>query len=241
MGDIFVGGRTYDVQVWTPPHLRHSVSSVEQLLIDTPTRQRVRLGEVANLSLLPTPNSIKREGGSRRIDVQANVAGRDLASVALEVQAALQTVAFPLEYRAVLQGEYVELRRPEPAPAVLALLAVGILLALQLSFRSWRLATLSFLTLPSALVGGVLATLFAGGVISLGSLVGFLTVLGIAARNGIMMINHFQHLEHHEGEPFGMQPRAARRQRTAASDTDDSWRHRLCDPTFDDLRQPART
>ena len=82
---------------------------------------------------------------------------------------------------------------------------MGILLVLQMSFQSWRLAILNFLTLPSALVGGVLATLFAGGVISLGSLVGFLTVLGIAARNGIMMINHFQHLERHEGEPFGMQ------------------------------------
>ena len=82
VGDIFVDGRTHDVQVWTPPGCAHSVSSVEQLLIDTPTRERVRLGDVANLRVIATPNSIKREGGSRRIDVQANVAGRDLASVA---------------------------------------------------------------------------------------------------------------------------------------------------------------
>src|SRR5258708_9311107 len=75
---------------------------------------------------------------------------------------------------------------------------------LQQSFDSWRLATLSFLTLPSALVGGVLAAWLAGGVISLGSLIGFLTVLGIAARNGIIMINHFQHLERHEGATFGI-------------------------------------
>ena len=81
--------------------------------------------------------------------------------------------------------------------------AVGIFLLLHTSFGSWRLATLSFLTLPSALVGGVLAAYFGDGVISLGSLVGFLTVLGIAARNGIMMINHFQHLERDEGETFG--------------------------------------
>ena len=119
VGDIFVGGRTHDVQVWTPPRLRHSVSSVEQLLIDTPTNRHVRLGEVANLRLLATPNSIKREGGSRRIDVQANVAGRDLASVATEVQAALQTVDFPLGYHAVLQGEYHRAARGAgPAPAV---------------------------------------------------------------------------------------------------------------------------
>lgn len=85
--------------------------------------------------------------------------------------------------------------------AILAM--VGIFLLLQLSFRSWRLATLSFLTLPSALVGGVLAAFAAGGVITLGALVGFLSVLGIAARNGIMMINHFQHLEQFEGVTFG--------------------------------------
>jgi Cu/Ag efflux pump CusA len=85
---------------------------------------------------------------------------------------------------------------------MLALAVIFVLL--QQSFDSWRLAALSFLTLPSALVGGILAAWLAGGVISLGSLVGFLTVLGIAARNGIIMINHFQHLERNEGEMFGM-------------------------------------
>jgi Cu/Ag efflux pump CusA len=74
-----------------------------------------------------------------------------------------------------------------------------------MSFQSWRLAILNFLILPFALVGGVLATLLAGAVVSLGSLVGFLTVLGIAARNGIMMVNHFQHLERYEGETFDLQ------------------------------------
>ena len=85
------------------------------------------------------------------------------------------------------------------------LAGLGILLVLQMSFHSWRLAILNFLILPFALVGGILATMLTGGVISLGSLVGFLTVLGIAARNGIMMVNHFQHLERYEGEPFGLE------------------------------------
>jgi Cu/Ag efflux pump CusA len=80
---------------------------------------------------------------------------------------------------------------------------IGILLLLQAAFASTRLALLVFFTLPSALVGGVLAAWLGGAVLSLGSLVGFLTVLGIAARNGIMMINHFQHLEQFEGEVFG--------------------------------------
>src|SRR5258705_1334964 len=175
------------------------------MLIDTPTGQRVRLASVADVSIQPTPNVIKREASSRRIDVQANVRGRDLAAVAGDVQARLQKMAFPLGYYAVLQGEYAELRSARERLQLFAVLALaGILVLLRQSFESWRLATLSFLTLPSALVGGVLAAWLAGGVVSLGSLVGFLTVLGIAARNGIIMINHFQHLERHEGEAFGM-------------------------------------
>jgi CzcA family heavy metal efflux pump len=205
VGDIFIEGRTYDVQVWTAPEARHSLDSVRDMLIDTPAGPRVRLSEVADVSVQPTPNVIKREASSRRIDVQANVRGRDLAAVAGDVQARLHKMEFPLGYYAVLQGEYAELRAARERLQLFAVLAVaGIFILLRQSFDSWRLATLSFLTLPSALVGGVLAAWLAGGVISLGSLIGFLTVLGIAARNGIIMINHFQHLERYEGETFGM-------------------------------------
>jgi CzcA family heavy metal efflux pump len=205
VGDIFWGGRTYDVQVWTTPDRRHSFSSVERMLIDTPMGDRVHLNEVADVQIVPTPNVIKREDGSRRIDVQADVKGRDLASVAQDVQRRLAAMKFPLGYHAIIQGAYVELQSAQADLQVFAILAlVGIFLLLQLSFRSWRLAVLSFLTLPSALVGGVLAAFAAGGVITLGSLVGFLSVLGIAARNGIMMISHFQHLERFEGETFGL-------------------------------------
>jgi CzcA family heavy metal efflux pump len=206
VGDIFIDGRTYDVHVWTPPEFRRSLDSVRGMQINTPTGKRVRLAEVADVSIQPTPNIIRREGGSRRIDVQANVGGRDLGAVAKDVQARLDKLSFPLGYYAVLQGEYQELsaaRRRIDLFGVLALAAIFVLL--QQSFGSWRLATLSFLTLPSALVGGVLAAWLAGGIISLGSLIGFLTVLGIAARNGIIMINHFQHLERYEGEAFGLE------------------------------------
>jgi CzcA family heavy metal efflux pump len=205
VGDIFSDGRAYDVQVWTTPEWRHSLTSVEQMLIDTPTGQRVRLKDVADVRIMPTPNVIKREGGSRRIDIQAGVEGRDLAAVAQDVQQRLDTIKFPLGYHAILQGAYVELQSAQSNLQLFAIAALaGILLLLQLSFRSWRIATLSFLTLPSALVGGVLAAYAAGGIITLGSLVGFLSVLGIAARNGIMMISHFQHLELYENEPFGL-------------------------------------
>jgi Cu/Ag efflux pump CusA len=206
VGDIFIEGRTYDVQVWTAEEFRRSVDSVREMLIDTPTGQRVKLSEVADVDIGPTPNVIKREASSRRIDVQANVRGRDLGAVASDVQSRLQKLTFPLGYYAVLQGEYQELSAARNRLQLLAVLALAVIFVLlQQSFGSWRLATLSFLTLPSALVGGVLAAWLAGGVISLGSLIGFLTVLGIAARNGIIMINHFQHLERYEGETFGIE------------------------------------
>jgi multidrug efflux pump subunit AcrB len=142
----------------------------------------------------------------RSIDVGANIDGsRDLASVVADVETALGEVDWPLEFRAEMLGEYTE--RQAASKRLLwsaAAAALVILLLLQASYRSWRLATLTFLTLPVALVGGVLAAyLFGGGVISLGSLVGFLTVFGIVARNGIMLISHAQHLEQVEGERFG--------------------------------------
>jgi Cu/Ag efflux pump CusA len=101
-------------------------------------------------------------------------------------------------------GEYQERQAAQDRLLLFALAAaIGVFLLLQAAFGSTRLAILSFLTLPSALVGGILAAWLGSGVISLGTLVGFFTVLGIAARNGIMMINHFQHLEKYEGETFG--------------------------------------
>ncbi len=205
VGDIFNGGRTYDVHVWTDKESRHSLHALQQMLINTPTGKTVRLSEVADVKVAPTPNSISREGGSRRIDVHSNVKGRDLASVAEDVQDRIHKIDFPIGYRAVLQGEYAELRAARTRITLYSLLAAAaIFLLLHLSLGDWRLATMTFLTLPFALVGGILASFAGGGVISLGSLVGFLTVLGIAARNGIMMISHFQHLEKYEGEPFGL-------------------------------------
>jgi len=81
---------------------------------------------------------------------------------------------------------------------------IGIFLLLQACFGSWRLALINFLALPAAIAGGVLAALASGGAISLGSIVGFLAVLGIAARNGLLLINHYQRLEQREGVPFGV-------------------------------------
>ena len=204
VADIFRAGKAYDVQVWSTPATRQSVTDIRDLLIDTPGGGHVRLGDVARVSVKPTPNVVERDNNSRRIDVGANVRGHDLGSVAREVERRLEDIRFPRGYDAEVLGEYQERQAAQRRLLVFAVgAAVGVFLLLQASFGSFQLAALSLLTLPMALVGGVLAAYLGGGVISLGSLVGFFTVMGIAARNGILLINHYQHLERYEGERFG--------------------------------------
>ncbi|CAA9283462.1 MAG: Cobalt-zinc-cadmium resistance protein CzcA; Cation efflux system protein CusA, partial [uncultured Chloroflexia bacterium] len=205
VGNLFESQKVFDVMVVGTPEVRSDLSDIRNLLIDTPAGGHVRLAEVADVRVAPTPNVINREGASRRIDVQANVQGRDLSAVVGDVERALEEIDFPLEYHPEILGEYAELQSAQRNLMGFTVAAVvGIFLMLQASFRSWRLAVLAFLALPAALAGGVIAAYVGGGVISLGSLVGFLTVLGIAARNGIMLINHYQHLEQFEGESFGL-------------------------------------
>jgi CzcA family heavy metal efflux pump len=205
VGDIFVDGKTYDVNVWSTPQTRNSLTSIRELLIDTPGGGHVRLSEVADVRIAPVPNVIEREGQSRKIDVSANVRGRDLGSVAADVEAAVEQVEFPLEFHAELVGEYAEREAAQSQLLVAGGVAVvAIFFLLYTSFEKWRLAILTFFTLPWALVGGLLAAYLTSGILSLGSLVGLLTILGIATRNGIMMISHFQHLEEQEGQTFGL-------------------------------------
>jgi CzcA family heavy metal efflux pump len=204
VGDIFRAGRAYDVVVWSPERTRHSFADIENLPIDLPSGGHIRLGEVATVALQPNPNAIDRQGDSRYLDVGAAVEGRDLGSVVNEIRQKLGPVQLARGYHVELLGEYQERQAAQSRLLESAIIAgLLILLLLQASFRNWRLAILLFLTLPMALVGGVLAAWIAGGIVSLGSLVGFFTVFGIAARNGILLINHCQHLEEQEGMAFG--------------------------------------
>jgi Cu/Ag efflux pump CusA len=205
IGDLFRDGKAYDVNVWSTPATRNSLHDIRDLPIDKPGGGHVRLGDVADVRIAPAQSVIYRENDSRRIDVSGNVRDRDLAATMADVNSRIQKVSFPLGYHAEVIGEYAERQAAENRLLLFAVAAAfGVFLILLASFGNTRLAILGFLTLPSALVGGLLAAYFTGAVISLGSLVGFLTVFGIAARNKIMLINHYQHLERYEGETFGL-------------------------------------
>jgi CzcA family heavy metal efflux pump len=204
VGSLFEDQKVFEVVVWGIPEIRHSLSSIRDLLIETPTGGYVRLGDVADVRVASSPSSIKREGVARRIDIGANVRGRDLEAVARDVQAAIARVEFPLEHHAELLGGYAEkLALREQVIAFAAAAAILVFLLLQAAFGSWRLAAMVFLTLPAALAGGLLVAVAAGGVISLGSIAGFIAVFGLAARSAILLVSQYQRLEREEGESSG--------------------------------------
>jgi Cu/Ag efflux pump CusA len=204
VGQVYEGERAFDVVVWGEPAVRRDPGGIRSLDIALPGGGTAPLSELATVSIVPALNEITRENNSRKLDVTANVSGRDLGSVAREVEAEVHKLRFPVGYHPEFLGEYAA--RQAASRQILALSAlalVGILLILYSDFDSARLAALLFLTLPFALVGGILAALVNGAVLSLGALVGLVTVLGIAARNGIMLVSHYRHLEEQENVPFG--------------------------------------
>ena len=196
VGSVFEGQKVFDVIVQGVPETRRSVADVRNLLIDTPGGGHVRLAEVADVRVRATPDVIERDAVSRRLDVEAEVSGRRLGSVASDVEARLAGMSFPLEYHAevLTRTTAQEIGATRMLAFALGCAIAGFLLC-QAALRSWRLGAVTFLTLPVALVGGVLAALIAGAGLTLGSMVGLLALLGIAARSGLVLIRHLQELE----------------------------------------------
>lgn len=167
------------------------------MLVDTPAGPRIPLGSVANIQEDRSPNFIMREGVQRRIVVQCNVVGRDLRSTVQEIeQRAGQALKLPQGYRIEYGGQFESLERAYQRLTLRGIgVIVGIFLILGTAFGSYKDALIIMLNLPLALVGGVAGAYLAGGVLSLASMVGFITLFGIATRNGIMMISHIRHLQ----------------------------------------------
>jgi CzcA family heavy metal efflux pump len=204
VGDLWTSGRVYDVRVWGVPEVRGDLTAIENLKIEGAGGRQVPLNAIADVTVAPTPNVILHDGLFRYIDITSNVRGRDLGAVAGEVEDAVAAMSFPQGYHPEVLGEFAERQAAQQKLVAWSALAIVVILfLLQIAFRSWRLAFVTLLTLPVALIGGVIAAFLTDRMISLGSLVGFLTVLGIAARNGIMLISHYQHLEREEGMEFG--------------------------------------
>jgi CzcA family heavy metal efflux pump len=204
VGFLYQQQKIFEVVVWGASEARRSLSNVHDFLIETPAGDHVRLAEIATVSIQPTPAVIRRNAISNYVDVTANVRGRDVVSTVRDVEQRLQQIKFPLEYHPELLGEYAERQTARARTmAIVAVAAIAILLVLQAAFGSWSLATMTFLLLPLSLAGGVAAAYLDGGIVSLGSLVGFLAVLGISVRNGLLLIDTYRRRAR-QGEKFGV-------------------------------------
>lgn len=201
VGALFEEQKVFDVVVWGVPDIRESLTNIRELLIEAPTGY-VRLGDVANVQIVSAPTVIHREGISPYVDVAFSVQGRDARAVITDIQTTLKTFAFPLEYHATVLNQNTTAQATQQRLLLAVLVAViGVILLLQAAFDSWRMASVTFVALLSALAGGALA-LLVGGTLSLGAFFGLFAVLGIATRNAVLLVKHCQRLEE-AGEAFG--------------------------------------
>lgn len=199
---VLEGQISFPMVLRYPESQQQDLQSIGRTLIDSPAGAKVPLEAVADLYEDRGPNFISREAVQRKIVVQCNVAGRDLRGVVNEIRAAVQDqVRFPQGYRVEYGGQF---ESEASASRMLTILGCGailaILLLLSTAFQSIRDALIVMLNLPLALVGGVAGVYVAGGVLSVASIIGFITLFGIATRNGIMLISHIRHLREVEGE-----------------------------------------
>ncbi len=181
--------------------MKASSREVRNVLVDTHDGTKIPLKTVARISEERGPNLVMRENAHRRIIVQCNVAGRDLGGVVDDIRLAVAAqVELPQGYYVKYGGQFESAEQTRRQLAILGLVVVlGIGFLLHVVFRSVRDAALIMLNLPLALIGGIAGVYLSGGVLSVASLIGFISVFGIAARNGIMMVSHIRHLQRFEG------------------------------------------
>ena len=201
VSQVLEGRYAFDLVVRVQPGDGQSAEVLRKLPVDVPSGGKVPLGAVADVVRDTGPNRVSREDVERKIVVMCNVADRDVASVVGDCQARVDPILKQkLGYRVEYGGQF---EAAEAANRMLLWLGLGVILSigflLHVAFGSARDALLVMLNLPLALIGGVVGVFVSGGVLSVASVIGFITVFGIATRNGIMLVSHIKHLQEHEG------------------------------------------
>jgi CzcA family heavy metal efflux pump len=196
------GEAAFDLVVRYPLDARKDFDSIRELRLAAPSGAKIPLHAVADVRKDQGPNSISRENVQRKIVVMCNVGGRDLGGVVDDVRARVdQSVALPAGYHIEYGGQFESAAEASRTLLLLgALVTVGIVALLIIALRSARDALLVVVNLPLALIGGVVGVFLSGGVLSVASLIGFITLFGIATRNGLMLVSHIRHLIEEEGE-----------------------------------------
>ena len=189
-------GRAFDLTVRMSAHDLSTIDHIRQLLIDTPDGRKVPLSEVCEVTSTAGPNTISRENAQRKLVVSANVEGRDMRSVVTDMRRAIEEeIHLPEGYRVEYGGQF---ESEETASRLLLALSVVsifvIYLLLYLQFRSAKQALVVLLSLPLALIGGVMALVVTGGVVSIPAIIGFISLFGIATRGGMLLVDRYNEL-----------------------------------------------
>lgn len=204
VSQIIQGQQSFDLVVRVADSVRSNIEQIRNTPLATSSGALIPLNQIATVELENSINAVNHENTQRRIVVSANVQGRDLGSTVEDMRAAVQqNIQLPQGYYIEWGGQFESQQSASRLITILSLFSfAGIFLVLYSHFKSWQLAVQIMLNIPLALIGSVIAVFLTGGVISIATLVGFITLTGIASRNGIMMISHYIHLVEHEGEKF---------------------------------------
>jgi CzcA family heavy metal efflux pump len=206
VGAVLDGERSHDIVMRLKDDARDSAEAIRQIPIDTEDDHIVPLDLVADIEEAKGANLINRENAQRRIIIQANSSARDLVGVVDKIKETIaEKVDLPEGYYLVYSGQFESQASASKMIALLSLLSfLGMFIVLYAHFKSANLAVQVMLAIPLAFIGAAIGIWLTGGIFSIATLVGFITLTGIAARNGIMMIAHYLHLMEHEGEKFDL-------------------------------------
>ncbi len=204
VGEVLDGQRRFDLVVKFPDESRNDIDSLNDVLIDTPEGNLIPLRAVANVIESRGPNQILRENVQRRIVIQSNVSGRDLNSVITDIQKRIsEHVKLPEGYFITYGGQFESQQHAMKKMLILSIFSLsGMFIVLYAHFKSAPIVMQILLNIPFALICSVVGIWLTGGVASVASVVAFITLCGIASRNGIMMLSHYMHLMRYEGEKF---------------------------------------
>jgi len=195
--EVYEGQYSFDLVLRLTPEYTSGIEGIKSALIDTGSGGKVPLEEVADIVSVMGPNSISRENVQRKMVVSVNVSGRDLGSAVEEIRKTIASeIDLPEGYRIEYGGQFESAKNASRTLLFTSILAIGIIfLLLYQEFKNVSLSVIILVNLPLALIGGVMAVFFTSQVVSIPSIIGFITLFGIATRNGILLISNYQHLK----------------------------------------------
>ena len=197
VSQVYEGQKSFDMLVRYDTTARGGIAQMNRALIDLPNGTKIPLGEIAEIKSTGSPNTINRENVQRKVVVSANVSGRDLRGTVNEIKASIdENINLPKSYRLEYGGQFESEEKASSLLIIASIFAIIIIfILLFFEFNDLKLAAIVLLNLPMALIGGIFIVYFTSGIVSIASTIGFISLFGIATRNGILLISRYQSLQ----------------------------------------------